>query len=62
MVDLVPGASVVGEPGRKVALWVLEASAGNHTAVAMDYFSDLDTVDKAALRCQNYAGLYHKSS
>ncbi len=62
MVDLVPGASVVEEPGRKVALCVLEARAGNHTAVAMDYFSDLDTVDKAALRCQNYAGLCRKSS
>ncbi len=30
MVDLVPGASVVGDPRNKVALWVLEASAGNH--------------------------------
>ncbi len=33
MVDLVPGASIVGEPCNKVALLVLEASAGHHKAV-----------------------------
>ncbi len=33
VVNLVPGASVVGEPCHKVALWVLEASAGNCKAV-----------------------------
>ncbi len=33
MVDLVPGTSVIREPRHKVALWVLEARAGNYKAV-----------------------------
>ncbi len=33
MVDLVPGTSVIREPRHKVALWVLEARAGNYNAV-----------------------------
>ncbi len=33
-VEFVTGASVIGELCNKVALWVLEASAGNHNADA----------------------------
>ncbi len=33
VVDLVPGASIVGESCHKVAVWALKTSAGNHTAV-----------------------------
>ncbi len=42
MVDLVPGASVVGKPCHKVVLCVLEASAGNHKAVRK-YIANLYT-------------------
>ncbi len=44
MVDLVPGASVIGGPCHKVALWVLEARTGSYKAVRRREINQVVTV------------------
>ncbi len=53
----VPGATVVGEPCHKVALWVLEASAGNHKAVSRREIYQAVTISAPRAICPEYAVL-----
>ncbi len=52
VVDLVPGSSVVGEPRNKVALWVFEASAGNHKAVHRREIYQAVTINAPRANCK----------
>ncbi len=51
MVDLVPGTSVVRESRHKVALWVLEASAGNYKAVRRSEIHQAVTISAPRTNC-----------
>ncbi len=52
MVDLVPGASVVRKLCHKVALWVLEASAGNYKAVRRSEIYQAVTISAPRANCK----------
>ncbi len=52
MVDLVPGASIVGEPCNKVALWVLEVSAGHYKAVRRREIYQRVTISAPRANCK----------
>ncbi len=52
MVDLVPGAFIVGEPCNKVVLWVLEASAGYHKVVRRSEIYQTITISAPRANCK----------
>ncbi len=52
MVDLVPGASIVGEPCKKMVLLVLEASAGHHKPVRRREIYRTVTISASRANCK----------